>query len=144
MINDLKYKIIIHFVYIIGVNMLCFQKGYPVYAFKLLSVDSFNGYAKCLCQPTNIYSLQLCGRPIRVDHVKEYRRPQDEKGNEVVEEGCAPKTPSPSPPPSPSQVHQSTKLHNMIVASSYRRSPRSQRKRKKKRRRRKKKGRKRS
>lgn len=41
-----------------------------------------------------------------MDHVRDYRRPQDEKGNEIVEEGCAPKTPSasPSPPPSPPKV----------------------------------------
>ena len=45
---------------------------------------------------------QLCGRTIRVDHVTEYRRPKDEQGNEIIEKGCAPKTPTPSPTPSPS------------------------------------------
>ena len=46
--------------------------------------------------------LQLCGRTIRVDHVNQYRRPKDEGGNEIVEKGCAPKTPTPIPSSSPS------------------------------------------
>lgn len=36
-----------------------------------------------------------------MDHVRQYRRPKDEDGNEIVEKGCAPKTPTPSPTPSP-------------------------------------------
>ena len=36
-----------------------------------------------------------------MDHVKEYRRPKDDSGNEIIEKGCAPKTPTPSPTPSP-------------------------------------------
>ena len=41
-----------------------------------------------------------------MDHVKQYRRPRDENGNEIIEMGCAPKTPTPSPSPerSPSPV----------------------------------------
>ena len=50
--------------------------------------------------------LKLGGRIIRVDHCSNYRRPlsdeKDEHGKrkEIIEEGCAPKTPSPSPPAS--------------------------------------------
>lgn len=44
---------------------------------------------------------QLCGRTLRVDHVRQYRRPKDEDGNEIIEKGCRPKTPTPSPTPSP-------------------------------------------
>ena len=44
---------------------------------------------------------QLCGRTLRVDHVRQYRRPKDGDGNEIIEKGCAPKTPTPSPTPSP-------------------------------------------
>lgn len=44
---------------------------------------------------------QLCGRTLRVDHVRQYRRPKDEDGNEIIEKGCGPKTPTPSPTPSP-------------------------------------------
>ena len=36
-----------------------------------------------------------------MDHVRQYRRPKDEDGNEIIEKGCAPKTPTPSPTPSP-------------------------------------------
>ena len=36
-----------------------------------------------------------------MDHVKQYRRPKDEKGEEIIEQGCAPKTPTPSPSSSP-------------------------------------------
>lgn len=36
-----------------------------------------------------------------MDHVRQYRRPKDENGEEIVEKGCAPKTPSPSPVSSP-------------------------------------------
>lgn len=36
-----------------------------------------------------------------MDHVDKYRRPKDESGNEIIEKGCAPKTPTPSPTPSP-------------------------------------------
>ena len=36
-----------------------------------------------------------------MDHVDQYRRPKDESGNEIIEKGCAPKTPTPSPTPSP-------------------------------------------
>lgn len=39
---------------------------------------------------------------MRVDHVKEYRRPKDEQGNDIIEKGCAPRTPTQSPSPSPS------------------------------------------
>jgi len=41
-----------------------------------------------------------------VDHVRQYRRPRDENGEEIIEKGCAPKTPTPSPSPerSPSPV----------------------------------------
>ncbi len=46
--------------------------------------------------------MQVCGRTIRVDHVNQYRRPKDEHGSEIVEKGCAPRTPTPSPTPSPS------------------------------------------
>ncbi len=49
------------------------------------------------------FVFQLCGRTIRVDHVTEYRRPKDEDGNEIIEKGCAPKTPTPSPEPSESE-----------------------------------------
>ena len=45
--------------------------------------------------------MQICGRTIRVDHVRQYRRPKDENGEEIIEKGCAPKTPSPSPVSSP-------------------------------------------
>lgn len=45
------------------------------------------------------YYSQLCGRTIRVDHVSEYRRPKDEDGKEIIEKGCAPRTPTPSPSP---------------------------------------------
>lgn len=50
--------------------------------------------------------LQVAGRTLRVDHVKRYRRPRDENGDEIIEKGCAPKTPTPSPSPerSPSPV----------------------------------------
>lgn len=48
-----------------------------------------------------LFLQQLCGRTLRVDHVREYRRPKDEDGNEIIEKGCAPKTPTPSPTPSP-------------------------------------------
>ena len=48
---------------------------------------------------------QLCGRTLRVDHVRHYRRPKDEDGNEIIEKGCAPKTPTPSPTPSPEPEH---------------------------------------
>ena len=37
-----------------------------------------------------------------MDHVRQYRRPKDENGEEIIEKGCAPKTPSPSPVSSPS------------------------------------------
>ena len=36
-----------------------------------------------------------------MDHVHQYRRPKDEDGNEIIEKGCAPKTPTSSPTPSP-------------------------------------------
>jgi len=38
--------------------------------------------------------------------VRQYRRPRDENGEEIIEKGCAPKTPTPSPSPerSPSPV----------------------------------------
>ena len=48
--------------------------------------------------------LKLGGRTIRVDHCSNYRRPksdekdEDGKYKEIIEEGCAPKTPPPSPP----------------------------------------------
>ena len=62
-----------------------------------------------MCMSSNYSALlpQMCGRTIRVDHVSQYRRPKDEHGNEIIEKGCAPKTPtpSPSPSPSPSPVH---------------------------------------
>ena len=48
---------------------------------------------------------QVCGRTLRVDHVRQYRRPKDEDGNEIIEKGCAPKTPTPSPTPSPEPEH---------------------------------------
>ena len=51
----------------------------------------------------------MCGRVIRVDHVKDYRRPKDEHGNEIIEKGCAPKTPTPSPSPSPPPLAKVTK-----------------------------------
>ena len=54
--------------------------------------------------------LQVAGRPLRVDHVKHYRRPRDEDGNEIIEKGCAPKTPTPSPERSPSPVRTKKKL----------------------------------
>ena len=53
-----------------------------------------------------VFFLKLGGRIIRVDHCSNYRRPlsdeKDEHGKrkEIIEEGCAPKTPSPSPPAS--------------------------------------------
>lgn len=55
--------------------------------------------------------LQVAGRALRVDHVKQYRRPRDEDGNEIIEKGCAPKTPTPSPSPerSPSPVRTKKK-----------------------------------
>ena len=37
-----------------------------------------------------------------MDHVRQYRRPKDEDGNEIVEKGCAPRTPTPSPSREPS------------------------------------------
>ena len=37
-----------------------------------------------------------------MDHVKQYRRPKDEPGHEIIEKGCAQKSPTPSPSPSPS------------------------------------------
>ena len=54
--------------------------------------------------------LKLGGRIIRVDHCSNYRRPlsdeKDEHGKrkEIIEEGCAPKTPSPSPPASEDEI----------------------------------------
>lgn len=36
-----------------------------------------------------------------MDHVREYRRPKDADGNEIIEKGCAPVTPPSSPSPSP-------------------------------------------
>lgn len=54
----------------------------------VLAVDNLNGF-------------KLCGRTLRVDHVRQYRRPKDGDGNEIIEKGCAPKTPTPSPTPSP-------------------------------------------
>ena len=44
-----------------------------------------------------------------MDHVKNYRRPRDEDGNEIIEKGCAPKTPTPSPERSPSPVRTKKK-----------------------------------
>ena len=54
----------------------------------------------------SLFLLQVAGRALRVDHVKHYRRPRDENGDEIIEQGCAPKTPTPSPSPerSPSPV----------------------------------------
>ncbi len=54
--------------------------------------------------------LQLSGRTLRVDHVAQYRRPKDDRGNEIIETGCGPRTPeaSPSPSPPPSPVHSSS------------------------------------
>ena len=65
--------------------------------------------------------IQVCGRTIRVDHVAEYRRPKDEHGNEIIEKGCVPKTPTPSPTPSespppsgsPSPKHKKKKKKKM-------------------------------
>ena len=53
----------------------------------------------CIC----FYSSQLLGRTLRVDHVAEYRKPKEDDNTDEVtkklhEEGCAPRTPSPSPP----------------------------------------------
>ena len=54
--------------------------------------------------------LKLGGRIIRVDHCSNYRRPlsdeKDEHGKrkEIIEEGCAPKTPSPSPTASEDEI----------------------------------------
>eukprot|EP00731_Ephydatia_muelleri_P030039 Em0021g562a len=62
--------------------------GYEDQRSTILAVDNLNG-------------IKLCGRTLRVDHVKEYRRPKDEQGNDIVEKGCAPRTPTQSPSPSP-------------------------------------------
>ena len=47
---------------------------------------------------------QLLGRTLRVDHVAEYRKPKEDENEDDItqrlrQEGCAPRTPSPSPPP---------------------------------------------
>ncbi|XP_048588312.1 RNA-binding motif protein, X-linked 2 isoform X2 [Nematostella vectensis] len=74
------------------------QKGFCFLCYEdqrstILAVDNFNG-------------IKLGGRTIRVDHCSNYRRPKgdekDDEGNrkEIIEQGCAPRTPSPSPPPS--------------------------------------------
>ncbi|KAI6657187.1 RNA-binding motif protein, X-linked 2 [Oopsacas minuta] len=49
----------------------------------ILAVDNLNG-------------IKLCGRTIRVDHVKDYKQSKDGEGIEVGEIDCAPKTPPPS------------------------------------------------
>lgn len=74
------------------------SKGFCFLAYEdqrstVLAVDNLNG-------------IKVAGRALRVDHVKQYRRPRDENGNEIIEKGCAPKTPTPSPSPerSPSPV----------------------------------------
>ncbi|PFX32486.1 RNA-binding motif protein, X-linked 2 [Stylophora pistillata] len=70
-----------------GYCFLCYEDQRST----ILAVDNFNG-------------IKLGGRIIRVDHCSNYRRPlsdeKDEHGKrkEIIEEGCAPKTPSPSPP----------------------------------------------
>ncbi|KAL5475921.1 hypothetical protein EMCRGX_G025800 [Ephydatia muelleri] len=46
--------------------------GYEDQRSTILAVDNLNG-------------IKLCGRTLRVDHVKEYRRPKDEQGNDIVE-----------------------------------------------------------
>ncbi|XP_064394733.1 RNA-binding motif protein, X-linked 2-like [Halichondria panicea] len=69
-----------------GFCFLCYENQKST----VLAVDNMNG-------------IKLCGKTIRVDHVAEYRRPKDEDGNEIVEKGCAPKTPTPSPEPSESE-----------------------------------------
>jgi len=72
-----------------GFCFLCYEDQRST----ILAVDNFNG-------------IKLGGRTIRVDHCSNYRRPlsdeKDEQGNrkEIIEEGCAPKTPPPSPPQS--------------------------------------------
>lgn len=72
-----------------GFCFLCYEDQRST----VLAVDNFNG-------------IKLGGRTIRVDHCSNYRRPlsdeKDEHGNrkEIVEVGCAPKTPPPSPPQS--------------------------------------------
>jgi len=72
-----------------GFCFLCYEDQRST----ILAVDNLNG-------------IKLGGRIIRVDHCANYRRPlgdeKDEHGNrkEIIEEGCAPKTPSPSPPAS--------------------------------------------
>ena len=64
-----------------------------------------------------MFLLQLGGRTIRVDHCANYRRPlgdekdEDGKRKEIIEEGCAPKTPSPSPPSSDNEEPVPRKKH---------------------------------
>ncbi|XP_068686858.1 RNA-binding motif protein, X-linked 2-like isoform X1 [Montipora foliosa] len=68
-----------------GFCFLCYEDQRST----ILAVDNFNG-------------IKLGGRTIRVDHCSNYRRPKsdekDEHGNykDIIEEGCAPKTPPPS------------------------------------------------
>ena len=82
------------------------SKGFCFLAYEdqrstILAVDNFNGIKvgkSCiLAVEVPVFVIQVCGRTIRVDHVEKYRRPKDEHGNEIIEKGCAPKTPTPSP-----------------------------------------------
>lgn len=88
-----------------GFCFLCYENQKST----VLAVDNMNGIkvSGTLFWLEDWYlpllPLQLCGKTIRVDHVAEYRRPKDEDGNEIVEKGCAPKTPTPSPEPSESE-----------------------------------------
>ncbi len=95
-----------------GFCFLCYENQKST----VLAVDNLNGIKVCssnFCACvvfTFILFIQLCGRVIRVDHVNEYRRPKDEDGNEIIEKGCAPKTPTPSPQPSESESEEPEKV----------------------------------
>ena len=84
-----------------GFCFLCYENQKST----VLAVDNMNGIkvSGIFGGLVLYHSLQLCGKTIRVDHVAEYRRPKDDDGNEIVEKGCAPKTPTPSPEPSESE-----------------------------------------
>ena len=56
--------------------------------------------------------------------MSEYRRPKDEDGNEIIEKGCAPRTPTPSPSPSDDQSEKD-------VASSHKEKKKSKSKKNK-------------
>ncbi|CAI8044500.1 RNA-binding motif protein, X-linked 2 [Geodia barretti] len=101
------------------------SKGFCFLAYEdqrstVLAVDNLNGF-------------KLCGRTLRVDHVHQYRRPKDEDGNEIIEKGCAPITPTPSPTPSPEPELSEPKAKKRKVKDKTKKGKKKEKKPKKKR-----------